>query len=285
MIALASNFSQRDPIKLTDPLLEHSYVIEQILDIIYSVSIDAETIIDYVDVVKFTIDFARKWEMSMITDIIRKELLRVIDSKSGASSHFEHFLVALHLGENAIATSMYMACQRKEEWSGDASGWKTTGYDNGTLGKADNSGVVHYHSDKKAAGLYGVNSGSAAPLSGDVFNFGIMPYHVFLDLSPTVVWIILRAQEIGKMKTKSVNCAIQELLDMACKCLSDTIQGYIAENRSTSQARRFIKKEEVPRMRRRRKTERPDGKEKRYSTCNRQFVGVATFVIMYPQYQ
>ena len=209
MISLANSSSQRDPINLTDPLMENSDVVLQVLDIVYTLGISAETIEDDVDLVKYAIDFARKWEMTMVIDIVHKELSRIIDSKTGTSSHFEHFLVALHLGDNDFAAEMYAGCE-DEEWEGGAGDG---------LDKAHEEDK-HYLSDKRSADLFR-KDGLVISLGGDIFNMGRMPYGAFLQIPPTVVWIILRAQEIAALMPEegAAKENVQVLLNRACESL------------------------------------------------------------------
>jgi len=41
MISMATTASQRDPIVLTDPNVEHSLVVKEVLDIIYNLEVNA----------------------------------------------------------------------------------------------------------------------------------------------------------------------------------------------------------------------------------------------------
>ena len=232
MISLANSSSQRDPVNLTDPLMENSDVVLQVLDIIYTLGISADTIEDDVDLVKYAIDFARKWEMTMVIDIIHKELSRIIDSKTGTSSHFEHFLVALHLGDNDLAADMYAGCG-DEEWEGSADDgielplirdcWSSS--DGSTPGLSDNDDKAHeedkhYLSDKRSADLFR-KDGHVTSLGGDIFNMGRIPYGAFLQIPPTVVWIILRAQEIATLMPEEGQAKehVQALLNRACESM------------------------------------------------------------------
>jgi len=217
MIALAKSSSQRDPIHLTDTTFESGETIERALDIIYTLDFDYDSDEYDVKVVRCVIEFAKKWEISLITDIIRKDLERDINSKDGPNYHFDYFLIALKLDNHNLAAS-YVKIAGKDGWfdnrmveSSDVQDW---GYHSFT--------TEHLPSDTPKAAL-----SQKHPLLDIVidktFILGQIPHDLFLCIPPTVVWIILRAQGL-EGKTKFSNRSIvRQLLDLACKLLSSLL--------------------------------------------------------------
>lgn len=107
MITMASSTAQRDPITLTDDRLENSKVVKRVLDIVYNLDIGKQKTDQDMYLLRYVIDFAKKWEMEIVIKTIQREMWRRIDSKSGNPDLFRHFLIALALGDTKLATSCY----------------------------------------------------------------------------------------------------------------------------------------------------------------------------------
>jgi hypothetical protein len=238
MIALASSHSQRDPIHLSDAILENSKIIEKALDIIYTYRYDVDLIKSEVNLIKFVIDFAKKWEITMITDIISRGLSSEIkhDLDDGNGQHFEQFLVALHLGDNKLAARAFRVASYHERWASENEE-QMLARKADEMRESETIGT-HYLSDVEARGLSG-NDLSLACRDGGLFNFGAMPYKEFLKIRPTMIWIILRS-EILKLErgNDSDEEIVLELLDKACKCSFKT-RGCLADPRPTLKIRRI----------------------------------------------
>lgn len=102
MIALATSSLQRDPIRLTDTECETCGIVGAALDIVYNVEFDYSS--DRYDCynVSFIIDFANKWEISMISNLIQKDFFMDAKSKGGPTYPSDCFLIALKLRNNEL---------------------------------------------------------------------------------------------------------------------------------------------------------------------------------------
>lgn len=67
--------TQRDPIILTHQYVECSQVVKRTLDIIYTLNV-GETEQQDANTLMYVIDFANKWDIAMITDLVQKEVRR-----------------------------------------------------------------------------------------------------------------------------------------------------------------------------------------------------------------
>jgi len=234
MIALASSNIQRDPIHLSDITLENSKVVEKALDIIYTYHYDVSLIKSEVNLIKFVIDFAKKWEITMITDIISRGLSSEIkhDLDDGNGQHFEQFLVALHSGDNKLAARACRLASYHEMWAAENEE-QMLARKADEMRESETIGT-HYLSDVEAKGLSGDDL-SLACKEGACFNFGAMPYKEFLEVPPTMVWIILRSAILKLERGNDTDEEIVlELLDKACE-YSFHVGGSIADPRPTFQ--------------------------------------------------
>jgi len=103
---------------LYDTRTENGQVLKVALNIIYTNSITSETIQEDSNIIKYVIEFAKDWNISMIPHVIQTQLKKDIDSGSEVPSLFNQFLIALNLGDNALAAQYYAAPVRAE-WSGE----------------------------------------------------------------------------------------------------------------------------------------------------------------------
>jgi hypothetical protein len=115
MIALADSSSQRDSIQLTDTEMEESEIVKRALDIIYNVEFEFSSNQYCCDIVSLIIDFANKWEISMITNLIQKDLFMDAKGKDGPSYPSHCFLIALKLRRNELAC-IFLERGEKEGW-------------------------------------------------------------------------------------------------------------------------------------------------------------------------
>jgi hypothetical protein len=107
MISMANSNAQRDPIILTDERLENSQVVKKVLDNIYNLDIGEQKTDRDMFLLRYVIDFAKKWEMETVLKMIQKEMWRRIDSKSETPDSFYHFLIALALGDHKLAATYF----------------------------------------------------------------------------------------------------------------------------------------------------------------------------------
>lgn len=219
MIALANTSIQRDPFHLTHPAIEHSLVIKEALDVVYKCDFDYKLVQKDSNLVKLVIDFARKWEMSVIIDIIHKELYRSQDLCGGQL--VGHFLAALHLEALDLALDFYMI-SGSLEWAREMNSQEKK--EKGAMNKQDQGGPkdelhalhTHYHTDIAATGLPADHPLVASP-GGEIYNLGVMPYREFLHIPSTVGLILLRAQTMSRDKGVDEYESIRALLNLACK--------------------------------------------------------------------
>ena len=204
MIALAKSLTQQDPIYLTDATLEREKIVKRALDLIYTLGFDYVSDEYDPEIVSCVIKFAKKWEISLITDIIRKDLDRAIKSKIGPNHPFDYFLIALSLADHELAAA-YFKLAEKDGWLPKDNVWVggdisvETGYlsDTPKAALSQKHPLLDIHIDKK-------------------FTLGQIPHVDFLSIPPTVVWIILRAQSLeGKTEISSED-VVKQLLDLAC---------------------------------------------------------------------
>lgn len=94
---------------------EYSQIIKVALDIIYTQSFDSNMVQEKANLIRFVIQFAKDWEITLITSLIQKQLRKDIESGSDTSSLFNQFLVALDLGDNELA-AQYFASPESAEW-------------------------------------------------------------------------------------------------------------------------------------------------------------------------
>jgi hypothetical protein len=212
MISLASSTSQRDPIRFTDAKLEDGAILESALDIMYTLDFDFDSNKCDVDGIRLVIDFAKKWEVSVIPDFIRRNLARDVYRKGGPKFSFDKFLIAFHLGDNELVADYYHI----EAEEAKATPPQAAGTPHASLWHDWNP--AYYLSDTPKATL--TRKHPLLNVIGDgAFNLGSMPHQNFLCIPPTVVWIILRTQELEGKVGGSTRENMKQLLDMACESI------------------------------------------------------------------
>jgi hypothetical protein len=241
MISMATTTAQRDPIIFTDTDVEHSLVVKETLDIIYNLEVDPYDMYYYSNLYLYVIDFARKWEMSMITDFMGKEMLRCIEGGKEPQRSFYYLQLALRLGDNCLAAKCcdkmkHGAWQPRqpEHTQQDQSDDEEYSADEWEFDEEDGL-PKHYSSDNPAHKLTR-NNRIAATSGGDHLDLGAMPYSNFLTLPPTVVWIILHAKTKHKLGQGSMEKNVKQLLDLACESFVHDNWWTAADHRSTLQA-------------------------------------------------
>jgi hypothetical protein len=222
MISMASSSSQRDPIVLTGEYIECSRVVYRALNIIYFVGVD-----DFEDwdtnTWSFVIDFAKKWDISMIRSLIVQELRYIaLQPDKYKNVAWDLLVLSLKLGKSFLASQFF-------EWK-DESNWSDAVYrsDGISLGdgwteKVPFSAVV----DRKDPSDLPDFQESC---QGGAFDLGAGSYPHFLRLPPTVVWIILRAQHLATQGDQPpASETYKRLLVQACKSQAARI---VADRRS-----------------------------------------------------
>jgi hypothetical protein len=224
MVALASSTLQRDPIHLSHPTIEHSLVIKKVLDIVYTSDFNVKLIEADFNLVKFMIDFGKKWEIPMIRIVMRRELSRT--NKRIRKCFIEYFLVALHLEDNELAVKYYAASAADDGWDEEIVSQIPDGkrafqeqiYRTESKGQESSPRGHHYLNDVGATSLPANHALVICP-GGDIFDVNVMPYEWYLQFPPTVLWMINRARVMYNQTSTRPEQSLHTLLDLACKYL------------------------------------------------------------------
>jgi hypothetical protein len=97
---MAQSPTQRDPIDLSDPHVEHSVVVKAALDIIYDRELDTSNIDKLRKVYMHVIEFARKWDIPSILKTIKTAIRANSHPKDSHSSTL--FSLAVELGDHDL---------------------------------------------------------------------------------------------------------------------------------------------------------------------------------------
>lgn len=225
MISMATTTSQRDPIVLTDPNVEHSLVVKEVLDIIYSLEVHALTAWESSNLYLYVVDFATKWEMNMVTGLFGRELMRYIEVEKEAWRSFGFLLLALRLGDNSLAAKCCNEmdrvewCQAQPTSSPEDEGDNQEYFAEKWEFEEDDGLPINYLNDRPSHQLT-KNNPLAATLGGNLLDIRVMAYDDFLRLPPTVAWIILHASIGHEPGSGSIENKVKQLLDLACESAS-----------------------------------------------------------------
>lgn len=107
---------QQDPFNFTDQWIECSRVIKRALDIIYTLDVGT-TGGGNTNLLYYVIDFAQKWGVQMIIDLLHKTLEWA--AKSDQPQQSDHFLLSLKLKDNVLA-SQFFGHRVEELWYNQA---------------------------------------------------------------------------------------------------------------------------------------------------------------------
>jgi len=226
MIAMAQSSNQRDPIIFINEWMECSRVLKRVLDIIYTHNVGQTTGED-ADTLFFVVDFAKKWEIAMVKDRLLQEL-RIL-SHSRACEEFDDFALALKLNDNDLTARIF-------------------GYHapRGTKPPPETAEEIRARLPPEVPGALPLNHWSAEAekreglrdhqaWGSDIFELGARSYHRFLQIPPTVVYIILRAQALSGQQSASELFKI--FMDRACEYSRMRCNGADIHARSTLFAR------------------------------------------------
>lgn len=200
MIALAKSPSQQTPIHLTDTGFETSQIVETAMNIIYTLEFNYESSDFGLDDFQFLTDFAKKWEISMIDIVIKKDQLRDVNSKSGPTWPFDNFLIALKSGNNELAARYFTYYERQIREHKPSKG-RSDRYRRDLFEKGFS--LRHWLKD----------------ISLDRNNIlGMMSHGDFLHIPQSVVWVILRAQSLEGATGALDKDIMRQLLDLVGMC-------------------------------------------------------------------
>lgn len=190
MISMAQFANQQNTIIFTDQWMECSRVVERVLDIVYTLEVgeldghDTNTLL-------YVSDFAQKWDISMISNLMVKEIRMWI--KVSYCPAFDLLQLALKLGRNELSAEV-MSAGSKQTWLANHDH-----KDESQRASLDGPFVVLLPPNYQSETISPDNVSN--PYGGDMFDLGVMPHQCFLKLPPTVVWAMLRAQNMSDQDT------------------------------------------------------------------------------------
>ena len=207
------------------------------LNIIYTLEFDFDSGSYDSGIVLSIIEFARKWEISLIIDFMIRNLDENLNRKDEPLYPFDKFLIALKLEKNRLAAAYAMSLQK-------CKGWRREDAEPKGVGEISK----HHLCNTPKATL-----SQAHPLLDidcEEYNaLGMIPHEFFISLPPTVGWIILRAQALIGKTALSQEQIIRQLLDLACDSIFHiTHFGSRADLRSAIWIRRVEQEEESRRL-------------------------------------
>ena len=213
--------TQRDPIILTHQYVECSQVVKRALDIIYTLNI-GETEQQDANTLMYVIDFANKWDIAMITELVQKEIRRKTEkgiNHQNPNANFpmlDHLKLALKLKDYKLACDVF-ASDKTGKWENEMLNGEpghlpleTISLDH--IGPVLPSYSVH---DEPIEGF----ANSTLSCGGDMHDLGGSYYPYFLSIPPPIVYIILRAQHFAKHTQGTQYGQFRALLEKACMSL------------------------------------------------------------------
>jgi hypothetical protein len=214
MLSLANSAKQRDPITLTDKVLERSAVLEMMLDIVYTQEVDC---LQYITLHK-VLGLAGKWEFEFVPRLIKSELQRHdLDVKRRKFQIFELSL----LFKDPSLIARWVNAYHHVTWDAPV----------GIFYSCD----VRQDYEEAAQGLKNVLEIGGA----GIFEVGGWGYQRFLRTSPTVIWALLRATRLDTTRAAKIDYDVvakefEKLLTLACKlsCLHTTMYDRSADTQT-----------------------------------------------------
>jgi hypothetical protein len=212
MISIAHSTTQRDPIIFADEFVECSRIVKLALDIMYTLEVDhieEEDARTYM----YVVDFAKKWDIDLISNAIGKAIRASLEAITNGS--MEMMLLAWKLNDNGLASLAFAV--NTDDWlaySGDSSSKIRCD----PTGKAeDRDGQerelpLNYQSED-----FPPFAGGQQSYGGVTFDLGACYHQYFLQIPPTIVWIILKSQHLAAHDKTPVEAHFKRLMDNACK--------------------------------------------------------------------
>jgi hypothetical protein len=180
LLSLAQTPSQRDPIIFTDKVLEHSWVVESLLDSVYLREV---TCLGNYDGTRAVIDLAEKWDFHHVVKLVKFHFLH---DKSDQLS-VRRLTLAMALNEKGAANK-YVRDWHEGVWV--SSGTLCIGI--GTRKPPPATGNLYLHGCLAAKLL-----GQSGIVGGRIFDLGTWDTRSYLQLSPTTAWALLRARHLA----------------------------------------------------------------------------------------
>jgi len=198
---------KRAPIELSDPMLEHSWALEPLLDIVYTMD---TSLIDELRRTYLVLDLADKWEFVQARALIHAAVSTRVLTK--ARSIKATLSLCIRLKDPKLVAACIRA-YRNETWSVPHPTKPDPDLD--LLFSKDS---IRQNYDERAPNL-----ANFASLKGaKVLDLGTWRYTSFLQIPPTIVWAMLRATHLGATKMaiidhEKVLHELEKLLILACE--------------------------------------------------------------------
>lgn len=204
---MAQNPSQRSPIVLTDQWVECSRVVKRVLDIIYTLDVgDLDE--SNTNTLLYALDFAKKWDIFLISELMIKDIGMATTFPQCPA--FELLQLSLKLDHNDLAKAVF-AAECRDSWSRPSD---QVFYSE--MASLDGEGDLELPANYQSENVISFSSQNS--YVGDIFDFGSMPHQCFIQLPPTVIWIILRAKHMAAHdKSITEQERFGELIDVACE--------------------------------------------------------------------
>ena len=211
MISMAQSSPQRDPTIFTDEYVECSRIVKLALDIIYTLEVD------YIGEVlarsyMYVVDFGKKWDIDLLSSAIGKAIRASLRIDPEDGPHLEFMLLAWKMNDNRLASLAFEA---------NADEWPET--------HADEPGIVPMEKtsvDKSGEARLPLNfrseeiatfAGDCQSFGGTMFDLGASYHQHFLQIPPTIVWIILKSQHLSAHDKTPAKDHFKRLMDNACE--------------------------------------------------------------------
>jgi hypothetical protein len=198
--------TKRDPIELLDPMLEHSWVLESLLGVIYDLNMDFLS--DGLRV-HLVLDLADKWEFTKARALVHGAIAQDVFHRKGSIT--ERFEISLKLKDPRMAATWIREFSTKV--------WGSSLVESEWVLPFSKDSIRRMYDDS-AAGLRPIS----AAAGGRIWDLGTWRYETFLKLPPTAVWALLRAVYVGTERTAQIDYnevaeELERLLTLACKSM------------------------------------------------------------------
>jgi hypothetical protein len=205
-----SSTSERTVIHIWDTMLEHSWALEPLLDVVYTMDM---RFLDHELRAHLVLDLAEKWDFAQARALIHAALSRRVHSPEPPSFRRD-FGLSLKSKDPKLASACIKGYKDKR-WGPST----TSAEKDGDLPFSKRTIRPKY--DDPAPGL----EGSGAISGGKIVDLGAWGYNRFLQVPPSAVWALLRATHVGTTKPAEIDPdkvaeEFERLLTLACKSQS-----------------------------------------------------------------
>jgi len=208
---MAQSSPQRDPIVFTDEFVECSRIVKMALDIIYTLEmnlIDERSARSYM----YVVDFGKKWDIDLLSSVISKAIRAAMKDCPEDAEPLEYMLLAWKMGDNSLASlafseNSYEWIPRQAKYSADLLLEKTS-----VDGRGESTLPLNFQSEQIAPFAGGFQS-----FGGPTFDLGASCHQQFLQIPPTIVWIILKSQHLAAHDKDKAEDHFKRLMDNACE--------------------------------------------------------------------